>query len=367
MTDRPRSWQDETGDASVLGVARIAIGVMLFVHALRAARELETFGYFGDVFHVPFIPERLVASRLLYTLIVAIELSLAVCVAIGLRAKVALFLSSLLGTYVLLCDRVQFHHNRWALLCFAFLLSLSPCDRAHVITGAPPGAKRVGALWAQRLAQLQLSIIYLASGGSKLADPDWRDGLVIAERFALYGHQAIARGVPHAVVDFMSQPLVTSGLAKVAIATELFLAIGLWQRRTRVFALWWGMMFHLTIEVTSSVEIFTWLTLSIYALFATPDYHARTLFYDGRRARGKITARIVSVLDWLSRFEIKAWGPDALKGGHAIVVVRRDGTRATGVRAIAMLARTIPIFFPLWLPLAIVASFTKRGDMTERG
>ena len=27
-----------------------------------------------------------------------------------------------LGTYVLLCDRLQFHHNRWALACYALLL-----------------------------------------------------------------------------------------------------------------------------------------------------------------------------------------------------------------------------------------------------
>ena len=126
-------------------------------------------------------------------------------------------------------------------------------------------------------------------------------------------------------------------------------------------------MFHLAIELTSSVEIFTWLTLSIYVLFATPDYRARTLFYDGSRPRAKMTARIVGALDWLSRFEMKAWEPDRLKGGHAIVVVRRDGTRATGIRAVAMIARCVPLLFPLWLPLAIIASFTKRGDMTVRG
>ncbi len=362
-----RAWQTEVGDASTLGVARIAIGVCLFIHALRAGNELTTVGYFGDAFHVAMIPERFVPSRLVYSIIVAVELLLAILVTIGLRPRPALFAATLLGGYVILCDRVQYHHNRYALLCFALLLAFSPCDRAHVITGTPlvVGA-RVGPLWAQRLAQLQLSIVYLASGGSKLLDPDWRDGLVIGDRFLRYGHQAIERGVPQAIVDFMSRPLVTSGLAKIAIATELLLVIAMWQRRTRVFALWWGVMFHLTIEVTSRVEIFTLLTLAIYVLFATPDYRARKFFYDRSRPMAKITARVVTLLDWLSRFEIKAWEPDALRTGHSIVIVRRDGSKATGIRALAMIARCVPALFPLWLPLAIVASFTRGGDASAR-
>src|SRR5262249_7914944 len=155
----------------------------------------------------------------------------------------------------------------------------APCDRSFVITGPPSTVTtRTGHLWGQRLAQIQLSLIYIASGGSKLLDGDWRNGLVIFDRFARYSYQALDRGVPRAILDFLAQPAVTSGLAKVAIATELFVAVALWGRRTRIFALWWGLMFHLTIEVTSKVEIFTWLTLAIYALFVTPDVNARKLF-----------------------------------------------------------------------------------------
>ena len=129
-------------------------------------------------------------------------------------------------------------------------------------------------------------------------------------------------------------------------------------KRTRIFALWWGVWFHLTIEITSQVETFTWLTLSMYALFATPDARARRLFFDPSRPKGIVLARLVTMLDWLARFEIQPWEPDDLKKGHVIVVVRRDGSRATGVRALAMVARCVPLLFPLWAPLALVASFT---------
>jgi hypothetical protein len=90
---------------------------------------------------------------------------------------------------------------------------------------------------------------------------------VLLERFHLYGSQAIAAGVPAALMNALAQPAAASLLAKGAIATELFLAFGLWPVRTRLFALCWGTGFHLVIEATSRVESFTWLVLASYLVF----------------------------------------------------------------------------------------------------
>jgi hypothetical protein len=339
-----RRWRDEVGSTYVLGEVRVALGVLLFWNAWRAANELEH-GYFGDVFHWPIVPEALVPSRALYANIVLAQMLLAALIVAGRGARQALFLSAVAGTYLLLCDRMQFHHNRWALFCYALLLSLSPCD-ASLCLGRPKSLT-VGPLWAARLAQMQVSIVYLASGGSKLLDPDWRSGLVVLERVRLQA-------------EWLARPDVASGLAKLAIATEIALAVGLWLPSTRIFALFWGLCFHLTIEATSRVEGFTWLTLAIYALFATPDVHARKFFYDASRLRGRVAGRLVSWLDWLERFEVKPWAPDDIRRGRSVVVVRRDGSYATGLRALAMMARCLPLLFVLWGPLALVASFTDR-------
>jgi hypothetical protein len=230
--------------------------------------------------------------------------------ALGLRARQALFASSLLGTYVLLCDRLQFHNNRWALACYALLFSLTPCDRRD---------PREGPLWAARLAQVQVTLIYLASGGSKLLDADWRSGRVILERFAMYGYQAVDAGVPRAVIDRLSEPTSARALATLAIATELLLVVGLWPRRTRAFALWWGVWFHLTIEATSRVESFTWLTLAMYALFATPDARARRIVYDPSSPRTRARDRAAG----LAR---------AIRSAAAVAPGRRSGPRRRGPR-----------------------------------
>jgi hypothetical protein len=334
--------------------------VLLFANALRAARELEE-GYFGDFFHWPLLPESFVPSRRAYAVVVALQVILSALVVAGHRARPALLASAFVGAYVLLCDRLQFHHNRWALFCYAFLLSLAPCDRSFYLARELPGP-RIAPIWAVRLAQTQVSLIYLASGGSKLLDPDWRSGRVLAQRFVLFGWRAVENGVPASLVEWLSQPEVCSLLAKLAIATELLLAFGLWSQHLRVVALWWGVWFHLTIEATSRVEGFGWLTLAMYALFSTPDVRARKVYYDSSRWRGRLLARAVMLIDWLARFDVRPWTPDGIRRGHVIVVVRRDGSHATGIRALSMIARCTPLLFPFWVPLTLVASFTKGGD-----
>jgi hypothetical protein len=361
-----RRFASEIADGYVLGPVRAVLGVLLGWHALVAGEQLANVGYFGDVFHASMLPDVLVPSHRLYAVVVAARVCLAVMVILGIWARPALMVSALLGLWVLLCDRLQFHHNRYSLYCYAILLSLTPCDRSwRAAEGAVP-EPRSGPFWAVRLAQIQVSLVYLASGGSKLLDPDWRGGLVMADRIARHAQVAVNLGVPRSVVEFLAQPDISSAAAKLAIMTELVVCVALWLRPTRVVALWWGLWFHILIQITSNVETFSVLAVAMYAVFATPDYRARTVRFDPSRPWGKIAGIIVPALDWLARFDVKPWEPDDQRG-HSIVVVRRDGGRATGVRAFAMLTRCLPLLFPLWAPVALLASFTNRGDLTTRG
>jgi hypothetical protein len=346
---------------------RVIVGALLFWHALGAARDLAVAGYFGDFFHMPLVPAALVPSRTVYVVSLGVRLLLAVLVVVGHRARGALLVSAVLGLWVLLANRLEFHHNRYALYLYALLLSLTPCDRSHLLLdGADePAEERTGPFWAVLVAQVQVALVYLASGGSKLLDADWRDGLVLADRIHRYAHVAIHHGVPSGVVGLLGRADVSSALAKLAIMTELLVAVGLFIRRARVYALWWGVWFHLLIQLTSEVEVFTWLAIAVYGFFVTPDFRARRFFFDPTRAKSRAWARAVRALDWLARFEVKAWDPDDIKRGHSVVIVRRDGTRATGIRAVAMTARCIPLLFPIWAPLALAASFTKGGEASS--
>jgi len=358
-------FRDEHADAYPLGPVRAALGVLLGFHALAAAADLGRIGYFGDAFYAPMLPDLLVPSHRMYAVVVAARVCLAMMAIIGVWARPALAGSALLGVWVLLCDENQFHHNRYSLYCYAFLLSLTPCDRSWRATDPAVPEPRRGPYWGVRLAQIQVSLVYLASGGSKLLDPDWQSGLVLADRVVRHAHVAVRYGVPSRVVEVLARPDIASAVAKLAIMTELVVCVALWLKPTRIVALWWGLWFHLVIQVTSNVETFTLLTLAMYGVFVTPDYRARKLHFDPSRFWGKLTGIVVPALDWFGRFDVEPWEPDDQRG-HSVVVVRRDGERTTGVRAFAVLTRCLPLLFPLWALVALLASFTRRGDLTTR-
>jgi vitamin K-dependent gamma-carboxylase-like protein len=354
MTSILRRWQTEEGDTYVVSLVRAILGVLLLLSGLRESRILRGDAFFEDVFHIPVIPEAFIPGRTLFSALTVAQLVLALLMVVGWFARPSMIATALVGFYLLLCDRLAYHNNRYALFLFSLVLAFSPCDRAFVWRRpAKTAAERKGPLWAARLAQMQMSIIYLASGGSKLLDSDWREGLVIGDRLARATPLAVAKGVPASLLEALAHPTFASALAKVAILTELFLAVGLFLPRTRSFALWWGVMFHLTIEVTSQVELFTWLSLAMYALFAVPTLRERAIVYDPAQQWGGWVARVVERFDWLARFEVRADG--AATAGQRWTVVDRDGTRAAGLLGMARIARATPLFFPLFLPLRALA------------
>ena len=267
---RFRGWRDEVGEVQRLGLVRLALGFFLFRQALHDVQHATDWGYFGTRFHIPMLAEAWVPSATGFALVEAALLALGALVVIGVAARPSLFVSGVAGIYLLACDRMRYHHHIYTLYLMAILLAFSPCDRSWARGRRwARDDERTGPLWAMRLLQLQLSIIYLASAGSKLLDPDWRSGRVLADRVLRFGHHAVARGVPQLIVDLLRSPLGGHLMAKGAIVTELGLAVALWHPRTRRLAAWVGISFHVVIDLTTGVDIFSWLSISILYLFAT--------------------------------------------------------------------------------------------------
>jgi hypothetical protein len=264
------AWRDEVGDVQRLGLVRVVMGFFLFRQALHDVEHATAFGYFGTQFHIPIVPEWLVPSPGAFAALEATMMVLGALVVVGVAARMSLFLSAVAGIFLLLCDRMRYHHHIYTLYLFALLLAFAPCDRSWARGRRfPPDEERLGPLWAMRLLQLQLSIIYLASGGSKLLDPDWRAGRVLVDRLAHNAPAAIARGVPRALMSLLTTPVAGHLLAAGAIATELGIAVALWHPRTRRLAAFAGIAFHVVIDLTAGVDVFSWLSILVLYLFAT--------------------------------------------------------------------------------------------------
>ena len=355
-----RRFFSEERDALALGLLRLAISALLFFNGLRLILELSRGGYFADYFHMPLLPEEWLPGRSGYRLLLGAQALASLCAFVGVWPREALLTASSLGLYFLACDRLQYHNNRYALLLVGFLLAFTPCDRAFLpIRGRRhtlPRALRIAPTFVRRLLQIQVSLIYLGSSAGKLLDADWRVGQVLFRRFAQAPGICDLHGLtlPPWVILILTSAWFASVAAKAAIASESFIAIGVWLPRTRRLALWLGVLFHVSIEVTANVELFSWLMVASYLAFVVPEVRERRFEFVRGNVRAESLARLVALLDWCARFERTPLSPTATDGA-AFYVTNREGRRASGALGLAQLAEAIPLFFPLWLPLALYA------------
>lgn len=362
------SWLTEERDAYLLGLMRCLLGVLLCIQVWQRFEELRSWGYFGAVFHLPLVPEAWVPSEPVYRALLGAEAAGAVLAVVGWFGREGLFVGSGSGLFLLLCDRLQFHNNRFALLLLCFLCAFCPSDRSFLLyrgrRHALPLAERVAPTLPRRLIQFQVSLLYLSSGSGKALDPDWRSGQTMLLRFRAGVEEAIRAGVtpPHWFVDFFSSPIVTALGSKAAISLELSIAVALWFARTRVAALWAGALFHLFIQASARVELFSFLMGVAYVAFVTPELEERTLLVDVRTRAGRATKTLVRALDWFARFRIDERSPATGEG--AVVVIDRDGERASGAQVPAALARALPAAFVFWPVLALFA--TRRRAVVAR-
>ncbi|HYP97182.1 MAG TPA: HTTM domain-containing protein [Polyangiaceae bacterium] len=357
----------EERDALVLGVLRVSIGALLFLNGMRLVLEFMHSGYFGDYFHMPLIPEPWLPGPTGYALLLGLQAIAALCAFVGIWPREGLLTASSLGLYFLLCDRLQYHNNRYALLLLAFLLAFTPCDRSLLLVRGRqhtlPREQRIAPTFARRLFQIQVSLIYLGSTGGKLLDADWRSGQVLFMRYARAAEQFTNQGhqLPAWVLAIFTSVLFASIAAKAAICSELFIALGIWVPRVRRLALWLGVVFHISIELTANVELFSWVMLAAYFAFVVPEVRERRFEFARGNARAERLARFVALLDWCARFERH---PQSSTDAAAFYVTNREGRRASGALGMAQLAEAIPLLFPLWLPLALYAKLTSKRVLT---
>jgi len=351
-------WAREERDAYLLGLLRVLLSVLLAVNVWARLEELRDWGYFGDVFHLPLVPAAWVPSHATYTLLLWLELGGALVGLLGYFGREGLAGGASIGLFLLACDRLQYHNNRFALLLACFLCAFTPSDRSFLLyrgrRHALPETSRVAPTLIRRVLALQVSAVYLSSGGGKLLDPDWRGGQTMLVRFTEGVAAAIRHGrfMPDWYADLMTSPVTASIASKGAISLELFLAVGLWLPRTRAFALWAGVIFHLSIQVSAHVELFSWLMGACYVVFVTPELRERTVHVDPATPLGRAVRAVLPWLDWLARFRIQL---EPAGGRGPVVVSERGGRLVRGRGVPAALARGLPALYLAWPLLAALS------------
>lgn len=233
--------------------------------------------------------------------------------------------------------------------------------------------------WTQRLAQIQLVIVYFFTGIDKVRGVrpggDWGDWM---------GGRAVGLALNHGTIarfEFLTGwPLWMFAPATwITLAWEIaFPLLVLW-RRTRWYALSIGVLLHVGIFATMEVTHFSWTTLSYYWLFISSavlidmagkatgasEKRVYTVYFDGMCPICRKSKRTLERLDWLGRLKYadihdrkfaEAELPDVSYADmlKQMYVKRPDGLNFGGFYAFRAMAPMLPLCWPLvpflWLP-----------------
>jgi hypothetical protein len=268
-----------------IAVVRIGAGVIAWWHLRPIAAEALRGHTFHDQFHHPFFPPLPVASPSLFTALVVAGTATALATSVGLLTRVTSAFTTLVVGYHLAMSTTHLHNNRAYLFAVLLCVSFAPAGRSWSVDawwqarwrrrqglGPRPEVMPAWPLW---LLRFECSLVYAASGLSKLFDADWFGGTVTWWR--VVNGEAIVRAsiLPEFVQDVLLDRSFHTVAAKGIVATELFIAAGLWWRRTRIAAVAVAIVFHIAIEVSASVETFSYLAIVVLVVWAEPDMRWR--------------------------------------------------------------------------------------------
>jgi Vitamin K-dependent gamma-carboxylase len=118
--------------------------------------------------------------------------------------------------------------------------------------------------WAQRMIQIQLSLLYIAAFCWKVKGSPWLQGTAL---FYVYHLDALKR---FPVPDLLVRPLMVKIGSWLTLVLELSLGVLIWIKKLRYFLLVLGLIFHLWLEYSLNTPLFQWDVLSAYILFVDP-------------------------------------------------------------------------------------------------
>ena len=342
---------ERVGSVRPIAVLRIALGPIVLLHLAPFLRDARAGVHYDDHFWAPYASFLPRPGGGLWVAALWLGAAAAVLMSLGVltRLTTAVTFAVVAGNLVL--SQTHLRHNRAFLAIILGGVALLPAGRVlsvdswwRRVRGLRPLGDRA-LIWPLWLTRVQVSLVYLASGTSKLIDPDWLSGLVLWDRVVRYQYVLDPFPVPAWAVDLLTTRALYFVVAPVAVAAELFVGIALWRRRTRIGGLWAAVLFHLAIEVSASVEVFSYGAIAALAIWVTASTRDRTV----RARAGSAVASAVRWGDWFGRFRLEPPGA----GEPDVVVVDRDGTVLTGRAATVLVLSRLPLTFLVAAPFLL--------------
>ena len=347
-----------------LALLRVFAGPVVLLHLRPFLADSLDGHIYSDAFYEPYAAWYPELPGAVYVGLLWLAAVAAACMSLGLLTRLATTTTFAIVAYNLFLSTTHFHNNRAYLVIVLGLLAVAPCGRELSLDAwlrrrrGLPALDPTAPAWPLWLLRFECAVVYGASGLSKLVDPDWFGGTVTWQRVTRAQDQLNAW--PDWVVSVLTDRSFHTGAAKLIVLTELFIAVGLWWRGSRYAAVWVAVIFHVSIEGSAAVQVFSLLAIAVLLVWAVPSTRDRVLRFDPGAPRQRRLAAAAGALDWLARFRIEPVPP-----GSPLEMVDRDGTSIRGAPAAAFALSRLPLTSWFALP-ALLLPAVRRARRDER-
>ncbi|GAA4792914.1 hypothetical protein GCM10023200_30650 [Actinomycetospora chlora] len=194
----------------------------------------------------------------------------AAALTVGFRTRLAALLVFVVMVSVTRQAPLAFNAGDGLLRVISFYVLLMPAGSAFSVDRWLADRRGVWtfprrAPWALRLAQIQLSVIYLATVWEKSGGVLWRNGTAVSYAMRIGDLERVP------MPSFVTDSLALTQLATLGtLAAELAIGILVWNRAARPYVLAIGVLLHLSIELTLAVGFFGLGMMTLYLTFLPP-------------------------------------------------------------------------------------------------
>ncbi|MGH9185809.1 MAG: HTTM domain-containing protein, partial [Acidimicrobiales bacterium] len=251
-----------------VALLRVMSGPVVMLHLWPFLLDAWHGQIYSDSFYEPYASWYPQLPGSLYVVLLWAGVVAAVAMSLGLLTRVATTATFGIVAYNLFLSTTHLHNNRALLVIVLAGLVVTPCGRELSIDAwlrarrGRPALSSSGPAWPLWLLRFEASVVYGASALSKLVDSDWFGGTVTWHRMVQVQDRLADSSLPTWAVSVLTDRSFHTFAAKVIVLTELCVAVGLWWRGPRYAAVWVAVCFHLAIQLSASVQVFSYLAIA---------------------------------------------------------------------------------------------------------
>jgi len=299
LNTKIKNYLNQTQDSSSLALFRIGFGILMTLSMIRFVSKgwveklyLEPsfhFSFYGFEWVKPF-------GEMTYMLFFVCCLS-AFFIAIGYKYRLSIIIFFLSFTYIELMDKTTYLNHYYFISILSFLMIFLPANSYYSIDSKIKGYSfEKIPRWCTDCIKMLLFIVYFYSGLAKL-NSDW---LIEAQPLKIW--LTSSYDLPIIGSTLMQQNWVHYAMSWGGMFYDLFIAILLLYSRTRIFAFFLVIFFHVFTAILFPIGMFPYIMIVGSLIFFEPETHNKiikkidgTLKFIGFRPKKTELLRVKSI------------------------------------------------------------------------